>query len=83
MHRCKLFLIFKNIKNNKKETKQLTRLSNKSSQNLPKRCLKDIFRDFVFDLNRQAHGRVIFEPVRKSLGNGKKASTCLKKVLRN
>ena len=38
--------------------------------------------DFGFDVDRLAHGGIIFASVRKYLGNGKKISACLKKVLK-
>ena len=64
MHRPRLFL----CKNNKEETKQFRRLSYHPSQNLPKRRVKEIPRDLVFDLDRIVHGHdgIIFAPVRKS-----------------
>ena len=34
-------------------------------------------------MDRLAHGGIIFAPIKKSLRNGKKTFTCLKKVLRN
>ena len=37
---------------------------------------------FGFDLDRLAHGRTIFAPVREYLRNRKKISACLKKVLK-
>ena len=38
---------------------------------------------FVNKIGRLAHPGIIFEPVRKSVRNGKKTSACLKNVLRN
>ena len=60
-----------------------TRLSHETFQSLPKRRVKEIPRDFGFDLDRLAHGGIIIASVRKSLRNGKKTSASLKKVLRN
>ena len=45
--------------------------------------VKETTRYFGFDLDRLAHGRIIFAPVRKSLRNEEKTSAHLKKVLRN
>ena len=51
--------------------------------NLPKRRVKEISRDFRFNLFGLAPGGIIFAPVRKSLKDGNKTSTTLKKVLTN
>ena len=58
-------------------------ISHQPSKNFPKRRVKQIPQDFVFDLDRLAHGGIIFAPVRKSLRNGKKTFACLEKYLRN
>ena len=51
--------------------------------NLPKRRVKEIARDFGFNLFGLAPGGIIFARVRKSVKDGNKTSACLKKVLRN
>ena len=47
--------------------------SNKSSQNLPKRRLKEIFEDFGFDLKRLAHGGGNFCTGQKVYGKWKES----------
>ena len=64
-------------------TKQFTKSYHQPSLNLLKRRVKEIPRGFGFDLGRLVHAWIIFEPIGKSLRNGKKTSTSLKKVLRN
>ena len=58
-------------------------LSPISKSSKKKKKVSKIPRDFLFDLGRIAHSRIIFAPVIKSLRNGKNTFTCLKKVLRN
>ena len=53
------------------------------SKSSKKKKISKILRDFLFDLGRIAHSRIIFAPVINSLRNGKNTFTCLKKVLRN
>ena len=51
--------------------------------NLPKNKGKRNPPRFGFDLDKLAHGGIIFAPVRKYLRNGKKTFACLQKALRN
>ena len=53
------------------------------SKSSKKKKISKILRDFLFDLGRIAHSRIIFAPVITSLRNGKNTFTCLEKVLRN
>ena len=58
-------------------------MSRQPSPNFPGRRIKETPRYFGFDLDRLAHGGVIFVLVRKPRRNGQKTSACLKKVLSN
>ena len=73
------FLKFSIMKKQKKIIHKIIS-SNYSKSSIKKS--KKILRIFGFDLDRLAHGEIIFAPVRKYLRNGKKISTCLKKGLK-
>ena len=81
-HHCRLFLIFQYWKNNKKRKKIIHKII---SSNISKSSIKKSKRIpwiFGFNLDRLAHGGIIFAPVTKYLRNGKKISACLKKNLK-
>ena len=61
--------------------KKLARLSHQQSQNLLNRRVKELPRDFGFNLDRLAHAGMILALVRNVLSIGKKTSVCSKKVL--